>query len=211
MWKNEYVNLQSLLTIKLVRALWLAAFSYLSLTSGTLQVGRFPWLLTYSVKYWLRRRCFETVASIERYSSPPKMRRSTIFLFFATLLVHNWAIDLPHFSTFENDVDFWDEGANKRSDSSHSSSSSSSSFSSSSSSSSSSTSSSDSSDSFEIKVEEHEQKTDKYGTHEITKIHEKKKPAGGNETSSSKTIEVFRYANGTIRRKVKTNGKGMQV
>lgn len=126
-------------------------------------------------------------------------------------MVHNWAIDLPHFSTFENDVDFWDEGANKRSDSSHSSSSSSSSFSSSSSSSSSSTSSSDSSDSYQIKVEEHEQKTDKYGTHEITKIHEKKKPAGGNETSSSKTIEVFRYANGTIRRKVKTNGKGMQV
>ena len=140
------------------------------------------------------------------------MRRSTIFLFFATLFVHSWAIDFPHFPTFENDVDFWDEGANKRSDSaSSSSSSSSSSFSSSSSSSSSSTSSSDSSDSYQIKVEEHEQKTDKYGTHEITNIHEKKKPAGGNETSSSKTIEVFRYPNGTIRRKVKTNGKGMQV
>lgn len=210
MWKNEYVNLQSLLTIKghYPRALWLAAFPYQCLTSGTLQVGRFPWLLTYSVTYWLRRLCFETFASIGRYSSPPKMRRSTIFLFFAALLVHSWAIDFPHFSMFENDVDFWDEGANKRSDSaSSSSSSSSSSFSSSSSSSS----SSDSSDSYQIKVEEHEQKTDKYGTHEITNIHEKKKPAGGNETSSSKTIEVFRYPNGTIRRKVKTNGKGMQV
>ena len=68
MWKNEYVNLQSLLTIKehYPRALWLAAFHWQCLTSGTLQVGRFPWLLTYSVKYWLRRLCFETFASIER-------------------------------------------------------------------------------------------------------------------------------------------------
>lgn len=62
-----------------------------------------------------------------------------------------------------------------------------------------------------MKVEQYEQKTDKHGTHEVTKIQEKKKPAGGNETSSSKTVEVFRFPNGTIQRKVKDNGPAMQV
>lgn len=70
---------------------------------------------------------------------------------------------------------------------------------------------SSSSSSFHVKVESYEQKTDEKGTHEETKIYERKKPAGGNETSSSKTIEVFRFPNGTIQRKVKNNGPGMKV
>ena len=60
-------------------------------------------------------------------------------------------------------------------------------------------------------MEEFEQKTDEKGTHEVTKIHERKKPEGGNETSSSKTIEVFRFPNGTIQRKVKNNRPVMKV
>ena len=83
--------------------------------------------------------------------------------------------------------------------------------SSSSSSSFSSSSSSSSSGSFHEKVEEYEKNTDDKGTHEVTKIRERKKPEGGNETSSSKVIEVFRYPNGTIRRKVKNNGPAMKV
>lgn len=70
---------------------------------------------------------------------------------------------------------------------------------------------SSSSSSFHVKVESYEQKTDEKGTHEETKIYERKKPEGGNETSSSKTIEVFRFPNGTIQRKVKNNGPGMKV
>lgn len=70
---------------------------------------------------------------------------------------------------------------------------------------------SSSSSSFHVKVEEYEQKTDEKGTHEVTKIRERNKPAGGNETSSSKTIEVIRYPNGTIHRRVKNNGPGMKV
>ena len=70
---------------------------------------------------------------------------------------------------------------------------------------------SSSSSSFHVKVEEFEQKTDEKGTHQVTKIRERNKPAGGNETSSSKTIEVIRYPNGTIHRRVKNNGPGMKV
>lgn len=106
------------------------------------------------------------------------------------------------------DVDSWnDGGVGKKSESSSSSS-----FSSSSSSSSfTSSGSSSSSDSFHEKVEVYEKNTDEKGTHEVTKIRERKKPTGGNETSSSKVIEVFRYPNGTIRRKVKNNGPAMKA
>lgn len=105
-------------------------------------------------------------------------------------------------------MDSWnDGGVDKKSESSSSSS-----FSSSSSSSSfTSSGSSSSSDSFHEKVEVYEKNTDEKGTHEVTKIRERKKPTGGNETSSSKVIEVFRYPNGTIRRKVKNNGPAMKV
>ena len=128
------------------------------------------------------------------------MRSFTVFLFFVYLLVHTGAGDFSSWSNDLNEVDFWDDGAekSKRSESSESSSSSSSS-------------SSDSSGAFHIKVEEYEQKTDKSGTHEVTKSFEKKKPAGGNETSSSKTVEVIRFPNGTIQRKVKNNGPAMKV
>ena len=106
------------------------------------------------------------------------------------------------------DVDSWNAGGvDKKSESSSSSS-----FSSSSSSSSfTSSGSSSSSDSFHEKVEVYEKNTDEKGTHEVTKIRERKKPTGGNETSSSKVIEVFRYPNGTIRRKVKNNGPAMKL
>lgn len=70
---------------------------------------------------------------------------------------------------------------------------------------------SSSSSSFHVKVESYEQKTDEKGSHEVTKIHERKKPEGGNETSSSKTIEVFRFPNGTIQRRIKNNGPAMKV
>ena len=70
---------------------------------------------------------------------------------------------------------------------------------------------SSSSSSFHVKSESFESKTDEKGTHEVTKINERKKPEGGNETSSSKTIEVFRFPNGTIQRKIKNNGPGMKV
>ena len=131
------------------------------------------------------------------------MRSFALILFSVYLVVHSGAEHFPSWSNDENEIDFWDDGTEKRSESS--------SFSSRSSSSSSSSSSSDSSGAFHFKVEEYEQKTDKHGSHEITKIHEKKKPAGGNETSSSKTIEVFRFPNGTIQRKVKDNGPAMKV
>ena len=70
---------------------------------------------------------------------------------------------------------------------------------------------SSSSSSFHVKVEQYEQKTDEKGTHEVTKVRERNKPAGGNETSSSKTIEMIRYPNGTTRRKVINNGPAMEV
>ena len=134
------------------------------------------------------------------------MRSFTVFLFFVYLVVHSGAEDFLSWPNDLNEIDFWDDGAekSKRSESSESSSSSTSS-------SSSSSSSSDSSGAFHVKVEKYEQKTDKSGTHEVTKSYEKKKPAGGNETSSSKTVEVFRFPNGTIQRKVKNNGPAMKV
>lgn len=70
---------------------------------------------------------------------------------------------------------------------------------------------SSSSSSFHVKVEQYEQKTDEKGTHEVTKVRERNKPAGGNETSSSKTVEMIRYPNGTTRRKVINNGPAMEV
>lgn len=132
------------------------------------------------------------------------MRSFTVF-FFSVCLVVNRGISSSDFYYPKEDqgIEVWNDGG-KKSESS-SSSSSSSSFSSSSSG------SSDSSGSFQVKMEEYEQKTDEKGTHEVTKIHERKKPEGGNETSSSKTIEVFRFPNGTIQRKVKNNRPAMKV
>ena len=71
--------------------------------------------------------------------------------------------------------------------------------------------SSASSSSFQVKVEEHETNTDSKGTYQITKVFERKKTDGGNETSSSRTVEVFRFPNGTIQRKVKNNGQTMKA
>lgn len=135
----------------------------------------------------------------------PKMRSFTAFLFFLYFVVHNGAFEFSSWPNDVNGIDFWDESAekSKRSQPSESSYSSSSS--------SSSSLSSDSSGAFQVKVEQYEQKTDKSGTHEVTKTYEKKKPAAGNETSSSKTVEVFRFPNGTIQRKVKDNGPLMKV
>lgn len=115
------------------------------------------------------------------------MRGFTAFSFYIFLVVNSGTSlgDLPKedHHTFE----VWNDGnVEKRSESSSSS-------------------------SFHVKVEEYEQKTDEKGTHEVTKIRERNKPAGGNETSSSKTIEVIRFPNGTIHRRVKNNGPGMKV
>lgn len=112
-----------------------------------------------------------------------------------------------HFSwpNGESEIDFFDDAAakTKRSESSSSQSSYSSS--------SSSSSSSDSSGAFHIKVEEYEKKTDKSGTREVRKTYEKKKPSGGNETSNSKTVELIRFPNGTVQRKVKNRGTALKV
>ena len=139
--------------------------------------------------------------SVVRSFCAPKMRSFSAFLFFLYLVVHNGAFEYSSWPNDVNGIDFWDESAEK----SKSSQPSESSYSSSSSS------SSDSSGAFQVKVEQYEQKTDKSGTHEVTKTYEKKKPARGNETSSSKTVEVFRFPNGTIQRKVKDNGPVMKV
>ena len=110
------------------------------------------------------------------------MRAFTTFCFYIFLAV-NSGKSLADHHTFE----VWKDGnVEKRSESSSSS-------------------------SFHVKVEQYEQKTDEKGTHEVTKIRERNKPAGGNETSSSKTIEMIRYPNGTTRRKVINNGPAMEV
>lgn len=65
-------------------------------------------------------------------------------------------------------------------------------------------------ESYEVHVEEHNTVAKNGKSHEVTTVSERKKEKGGNETSSSKTTEVIRYPNGTIRRIVKENG-GMKV
>jgi len=115
------------------------------------------------------------------------MRGFTTFSFYVFLVVNSGTsfADLP--KEDHHSIEVWNDGnVEKRSESSSSS-------------------------SFHVKVEQYEQKTDEKGTHEVTKIRERNKPAGGNETSSSKTIEMFRYPNGTIQRKVKNNGPAMKV
>lgn len=131
------------------------------------------------------------------------MKNFIVFSFSVFLVCNTGLSSSDWYFPEENlgNADSWnDGGVEKRSSSSSSSSSS---FSSSSSSS--------SSGSFQEKVEEYEKNTDEKGMHEVTKIRERKKPEGGNETSSSKVIEVFRYPNGTIRRKVKNNGPALKV
>ena len=139
------------------------------------------------------------------------MKSYTAPLLFLFLVAYSRAwvqFSLSSWPYDEGKIDYLNDD-NDKPKRSESTSSSESSFSSSSSSRSSS--SSDSSGGFHVKMEEYEQKTDKSGTHEVTKTFEKKKATGGNETSSSKTVEVIRFPNGTIQRRVKENGPGMKV
>ena len=140
-----------------------------------------------------------------RVISAPKMGSYTVLLWVLYIVASSRAAIHLSWPNEDSEIDFWDDTAakTKRSESSSSQSSYSSS--------SSSSSSSDSSGTFHFKVEEYEKKTDKSGTHEVTKTYEKKKPSGGNETSNTKTVEVTRFSNGTIQRKVKNRGPALKV
>ena len=137
--------------------------------------------------------------------SAPKMGSYAVLLWLLFIVASSRAAIHLSWPNEESEIDFWDDTAakTKRSESSSSQSSYSSS--------SSSSSSSDSSGAFHFKVEEYEKKTDKSGTHEVMKTYEKKKPSGGNETSNTKTVEVTRFPNGTIQRKVKNRGPALKV
>lgn len=137
--------------------------------------------------------------------SAPKMGSYTVLLWVLYIVASSRAAIHLSWPNEDSEIDFWDDTAakTKRSESSSSQSSYSSS--------SSSSSSSDSSGAFHFKVEEYEKKTDKSGTHEVTKTYEKKKPSGGNETSNTKTVEVTRFPNGTIQRKVKNRGPALKA